>query len=287
MTIPLAVLIAAAAVAAALTVLFILRRLAPEEGFWGRPEPNHSGSAIAVMGGVFAILVAFVMFLAFQNFIDAKRSADLEAIAIEREFHAAEPFNPRLRSHLHGRLVCYGRAVVFTEWRELENGEHSELVDDWGLEGEAAVERADIGDPIEAYSLARFDEIESEREVGRRDRIQAAEGFVPPLLWVALLTGGTLLILYLMSFANPGIRPGLQALLLGAVTTVAALNLCVIRFLDTPFSGAAGSIEPTAMERTLSELDRELEAEFADTPIPCDGAGNPRDVSPGVGAEAA
>jgi hypothetical protein len=275
-TVPLALLIAAAAAAVALTLLFVLRRLAPDDGFWGQPEPNHSGSAIGVLGGVFAILVAFVMFLALQNFIDAKRKAEAEATAVERQFHVAEAFHPGLRTRLHGRLICYARAVSFEEWPQLEHAEHSELVDDWGLESEIAVERADLGDPVEAHVLGLFDELELERAEARRDRIAAAERFVPGLLWVALIAGGTVLILYLTTFANRGTRPALQALLVGGVAMVAALNLTVIRFLDSPYSGAAGSVKPTAMEATLEEIDRELQREFAGTPIPCDGSGNPR-----------
>jgi hypothetical protein len=84
-TIPLALTIAVLAVGVMLGAQALLRTRAPEDGFWGRPEPNHSGSVMAVMGGVFAILVAFVMFLAFQNFISAKRNADTEAVQGLRE----------------------------------------------------------------------------------------------------------------------------------------------------------------------------------------------------------
>lgn len=275
MTIPLALLIAATAVTAALTLLFVLRRLAPEDGFWGRPEPNHSGSAIAVMGGVFAILVAFVMFLSFQNFTQAKRDADAEAAAVEREFHTAEGVRPSLRARLHGRSVCYARAVIHDEWPKLEDGEHSELVDDWALESESPLAGANLGDAAEARVVAVFDDLELKREEARQDRILASERFVPGILWVALIAGGSVLILYVSTFANRSIRPVLQALLIGGLTTIAALNLSVIRFLDTPYSGAAGSIDPAAMELTLSEIDRELQREFPETPIPCDESGNP------------
>jgi hypothetical protein len=228
-----------------------------------------------VMGGVFAILVAFVMFLAFQNFVSAKRNADIEAVAIERQFHAARGFNPALRGELQGDLVCYARAVIDDEWPKLAEGEHSELVDDWGIENQAAVQQADFADPAEAESAQLVDQIEQDREQARRDRIAAAEGFVPALLWVALITGGTLLVLYILTFVNPGVRRRLQMLQLAGVTTVAALNLCVVAYLDTPFSGSSGSIGPSAMEHALSELDRELAAEEAAVPIPCDDSGNP------------
>jgi hypothetical protein len=135
--------------------------------------------------------------------------------------------------------------VVVDEWPKLEDGAHSELVDEWGLENESAVEAARLSDPAEAEAARFYDTIEQDREEARRDRVDAADGFVPALLWVALITGGTLLVVYILTFANPGVRWGLQALQLTAVTTVASLNLCVVAFLDSPFSGAAGSIEPT------------------------------------------
>ena len=275
MTIPLALAIATLAVGVVLAAQALLRSRAPQDGFWGRPEPNHSGSVMAVMGGVFAILVAFVMFLAFQNFVSAKRNADTEAVAVERQFHAAKGLNPSLRADVQGDLVCYARAVIEDEWPKLEDGEHSELVDDWGIENRAAVHRADFSDPAEAESATLFDEIEQDREQPRRDRIATAEGFVPTLLWVALIAGGSLLILYILSFTNPGVRRPLQMLQLAAVTTVAALNLCVVAFLDTPFSGASGSIGPSAMEHALEELDRELGMEQSSAPIPCDESGRP------------
>ena len=275
MTIPLAVGVAVVAVTAVLAAQALLRSRVPEDGLWGRPEPNHSGSVMAVMGGVFAILVAFVMFLAFQNFVTAKRSADTEAVAVERQFHEAGALHPALRRHVYGDLVCYSRAVIEDEWPKLEEGDHSELVDDWGLESESTFRLARLSDPAEAEASRQINEIEQDREEARRDRITAADGFVPALLWVALITGGTLLILYILSFVNPGIRRGLQMLQLAAVTTVAALNLCVVAFLDTPFSGAAGSVGPTAMERTLEELDRELELQPTPVAIPCDESGRP------------
>ena len=82
-------------------------------------------------------------------------------------------------------------------------------------------------------------------------------------------------MIYILTFANPGIRRGLQALQLAAVTTVASLNLCVVAFLDSPFSGATGSIESTAMERTLAEIQGELEEQTTPSPIPCDESGRP------------
>ena len=268
---------AAVALVVVLGLQSLLRHLAPENGFWGTPEPNHSGSVMAVMGGVFAILVAFVMFLAFQNFVSAKRNADTEAVAVERQFNAVEGFRPALRDELQGNLVCYARAVIDDEWPKLEQGEHSELVDDWGLESEAAVRRARLADPAEEQATRLFGEVDQDRLEARRDRIQAADGFVPALLWVALITGGTLLVLYILTFANPRVSRGLQALQLTAVTTVAALNLCVVAFLDTPFSGAAGSIGPTAMEAALSEeLERELEIAARPVTIPCNEAGRAR-----------
>jgi hypothetical protein len=94
MTIQLAVGIAAVVVAVAVAAVLVLRRIAPPQGFWGDPEPNHTGAAMGVIGSAFAILVAFVMFLAFQSFVNARQNINTEATATQHLFESAGLFRP-------------------------------------------------------------------------------------------------------------------------------------------------------------------------------------------------
>jgi Protein of unknown function (DUF4239) len=275
MSVQLALIITAVVVAVTAAVVLVLRRLAPPDGFWGRPEPNHSGSAMAVLGSAFAILVAFVMFLAFQSFLNAKRNVDIEATEIEHLFETADLFRAEVRDDLHGTAICYARAVIADEWPKMKHAGRSRLVDHWALALERAVEGADFANPRENQAYSDAAELDRTRQESREERLIEAEPFVPPLLWVALITGGTMLLAYMCSFANRSIRAPLQLILVSAVAMIGTLNLCVVRFLDTPYEDVAGSIKPTRMERSLATMESILAARFPDVRPPCNDAGKP------------
>ena len=88
-------------------------------------------------------------------------------------------------------------------------------------------------------------------------------------MWIVLIAAGVVVLASLLTFANPAIRPWLQAGVVGAVAGVVTLILCVITFLDRPFAGQAGAVTPSAMVATEEGLVRAIDREFAGTPIPC------------------
>jgi hypothetical protein len=51
--------------------------------------------------------------------------------------------------------------------------------------------------------------------------------------------------------------------------------LILLQFLDDPFHGGVGSLEPEAMERTLVIIEEEMEVIGGDVSLPCDARGNP------------
>jgi hypothetical protein len=48
-----------------------------------------------------------------------------------------------------------------------------------------------------------------------------------------------------------------QAAMVAAVAIIVVSGLVLVRFLDRPYEGKSGSIKPTAMERTLAQMERE------------------------------
>jgi hypothetical protein len=59
--------------------------------------------------------------------------------------------------------------------------------------------------------------------------------------------------------------------MVAAAAAVGAVNLCVIGFLDTPFSGAPGSVKPTAMRCALAHMEAGGPAA-----LPCDARRRPQ-----------
>ncbi len=266
MTIPLAVAIAGAAAAGAVALLLVLRRLAPDPGFWGDREPNHSGSAVGVLGSGFAILVGFVLSLAFGGFQAAQQGAEREAQATAELYQEARPLPAAVRDPLRRAVACYAVAVVRSDW-----GTAGDVAQHWPAVIAAVEQRANPTDPAQARVLDRLDASERDRVVGYLAREDHVAPAVPAILWVAMIAGGVLLVGYLCVFARPRTSTALQAYMVAAVAAVGAVNLCVIGFLDTPFSGATGSVKPTAMTYALAHMDTGGPAA-----LPCDARGRPR-----------
>ena len=79
----------------------------------------------------------------------------------------------------------------------------------------------------------------------------------------------------MLFFADRGEGPVTQALLMGSVAAVITVMLLLLGFLDSPFGSGVGTLEPTAMERTLRIADEALGAIGNTVRPPCDAQGRP------------
>ena len=96
-----------------------------------------------------------------------------------------------------------------------------------------------------------------DREQGRSDRIHGAIGIIPGPLWFVLLFIAVVIFAYALFFADSGERAKSQAMLMGSVVAVLTALLLLIQFLDDPYRGGFGGLQPVAMERTLGILEQE------------------------------
>jgi hypothetical protein len=90
---------------------------------------------------------------------------------------------------------------------------------------------------------------------------------------VVLLLSSSVIFVYMLFFADSGERAIVQALLVGTVIVVITATLFLIRFLESPYQAGTGTLQPDAMERTLSVLDQI--AEFTErAELPCNESGD-------------
>ena len=125
----LAPIIVVAVVSLAVTAKLLVRRRAPEGG-WFTDLPRSAGS-LSVIGTMFAVMLAFVILYSLQSFQHAREGAGIEAISVTELSAVAGTLPPPANDDLHGDLVCYGRAVVHDEWPAMRYGHSSELVESW------------------------------------------------------------------------------------------------------------------------------------------------------------
>jgi multisubunit Na+/H+ antiporter MnhB subunit len=261
------------AIAAAVGLMLLVRRWSPPGAAF--TDSDRAAGVFGVVGTGFAVLLAFVIFLAFESYDRAREQASREALATSQLYHTAKLFSPAERRKLQGELICYARAVVHDEWRTMRDGQESALVDGWLARIEQTIAILPIDGERERIAYGYWFDQSGECREARRGRLAEAAPFVPPLVWLALLLGGSLIIAYMCFYADRLERKISQAMMMAAVTAMVASGLLVVRFLDNPYENASGSIKPIAMTTTLEHIKADLGTPDGDAAIACDEHGFP------------
>jgi hypothetical protein len=98
---------------------------------------------------------------------------------------------------------------------------------------------------------------------------------IPTTLWIVLFVSAGILFVFMLFFADSGERAFVQATMMGGVAILVSSLLLLLWFLDNPYHGGVGSLQPVAMERTLVLLRQEANIAGGVDP-PCDASGSRR-----------
>jgi hypothetical protein len=269
----LAALLVVGASAAMIVAMLAIRRHAPEGGYFN--DGDRAAGVFGVLATGFALLLGFVIFLAFTRFDGSRAGAEAEALAVVQLFETAQLMPPETGTELAGEIECYARSVVHIEWPAMEAGHGTEEISPWGLSMLRTLQEVEPATASEQSAYDAWLAQSSARQEARRDRLHAADGVVPLPVWIVLLLSAVLVLGYLLFFADRGERAVVQGLLAGSVTAVVVASLLVLSSLNRPYDQNFGGIRPVAMERSLEIIASARGALGLDEPPPCDPAGRP------------
>jgi hypothetical protein len=273
MNVFLAAAITLAAVVIAVAAILLVRRRAPDGSYFA--DGDRAAGFFGVLAAGFAILLGFVVFLAFESYNQSKSGAETEALIVVQQFETAQFLPPAAGRRLGGELVCYARSIVHQEWPRMEAGNQGDVINPWAAAQFRSLKRADPSSPTQESAFDKWLEQTSGRELARNDRIHAASGVIPDPLWVVLIFSALMIFAYMLFFADRAERAVVQGMMIGTVAGVIVATLILIRFLDNPYHPGYGSLKPVAMERTLELLDQAREVVGDQRPPPCDDQGAP------------
>jgi hypothetical protein len=273
MSVALAALIVAATTAAAVAAMLLVRRRAPDGGYFN--DGDRAAGVFGVLATGFAVLLGFVVFLAFTSYDAARAGAEQEATIVAQQIATAQLLPPDVSGPLTAELTCYARSVAGVQWDRMEAGTIGEELNPWGVAMFETIETVEPETAAEQAAYGKWLDQTSDREQARVDRIHGAVGVIPTPLWFVLFFTSAIIFVYMLFFADSGERAIVQAVLMGTVTSVIVTMLILLQFLDDPFHGGVGSLEPEAMERALVIIDEQMEVIGFDEPLPCDERGNP------------
>jgi hypothetical protein len=267
-----AVLIVVVVTAAAIALMLVVRRNAPDGSYFH--DGDRAAGVFGVLATGFAVLLGFVVFLAFASYDAARSGAEEEALIVAQQVETARFFPAPASRELTGELVCYARSVAGVQWDRMQAGTIGEELNPWAGALFRTLQTVEPRTPSEQSAFDTWLSQRQSREAARNDRIHGAVGVIPIPLWVVLFFTSLLIVVYMLFFADSGERAVVQGLLMGTVVSVITSMLLLLTMLNDPFHDGVGGLRPVAMERALQVIDEELQVSGDDAPPPCDARGN-------------
>lgn len=208
---------------------------------------DRAGFILAVIGVVYAVLLAFVAIGVWERFQIAETRTYDEASAIATVYRDAESFPHPNR--LRRTLRAYLRSVIDVEWPQMARGDRSNL-NNALLEGADRQVRslpvASLGlANIQAQMLAAMDIALADRET----RLSMDASGINGVMWLVLIVGAfvTVAFTYLFGFD----QTFMQELMIGGLSFVIGLVLFLVIALDYPFRGGI-AVSPEAYRALLA-----------------------------------
>ena len=233
--------------------MLFVRRTAPDGSYF--KDGDRASGVFGVLSTGFAILLGFVVFLAFASYDTSRSGAEAEAQTVAEQIQTAQLLPVAVREEMSNALVCYARSVVNTEWPQMTSGVGPELTNPWGIAMFRTLEKIEPVKASEQAAYGKWLDQQSDRQSARADRTHGAEGVIPVPLWIVLFLSAGTIFVFMLFFADSGEWAVTQGMMMGVVAVVMSSTLLLLWFLDNPYHDGAGGLRPTAMERTLELLD--------------------------------
>jgi hypothetical protein len=230
-------------------------------------ELAHTDANVAIAGyvaaiaTVYAVLLAFVVFVVWGQLNEARRLVEAEANELENLLRLSQGLDEPQSSQARAALVAYAEAIVREEWsalRAAKEGRPDALQPSLGSLDAlwttfAAVEpRSYAQEVVYAQILERFDELTELRS----KRLLMNEQRMHPIMWV-LLIGGSVFTVGSMAFFQID-SSWVHAVLSALMGGVLAFVLYLIHDLDSPFEGV-WQVEVKPIWRVLRSCSRTTE----------------------------
>ena len=271
MNVFLALVVVTASAAVAIGAILLVRRNAPDGSYFH--DGDRAAGVFGVLATGFAVLLGLVVVLAFTSYDDSRAGAETEALTLAQQYEVANLLPPAAGRRLGSELVCYGRSVVHQEWPRMRNGTQTDAANPWGVALFRTLRGIEPKTASQQAAYAKWLDQRLDRESARSARIHGAVGVIPGPLWLVLFVIAAMIVGFMLLFADSGEPAFVQATLIGTVVAVMVATLLVIGFLNDPYRPGLGSLQPTAMQRTLRILDEERRIVGDTTPTPCDVRG--------------
>ena len=201
-----------------------------------RGNNEVAGFKFAVIGVLYAVLLAFVVIISWERFYDAERALAREAGASATIYRLCAGLDGSSAATVHENLAAYLRSVLADDWPAMVRGRSSAVTTRVLSDLYEVVARFQPDDlrssTLQKDLLTQLDELTR----ARRERLVMAEGTVPPVIWFVIFLGAALTISFTFFFGTENIIA--QSLMTGILAAIILSAVLVVIALDRPYTGA-------------------------------------------------
>lgn len=221
------------------------------------PQMMHAhndltGFIYQMVGVVYAVMMAFAVFIVWEQFDSTKTAVEQEANALASLYDIAHALPNDASANLKYDVMNYARVVAGDEWNQMASGRSSDA------SGKALAQMTRF--EREFFPQTDRDAILYDQAVGhiedlnsfRRLRLQASRGQIPQPMWVLLIGGGLFTVGFTALFGADNGR--LHMILTAGLAAALGFTLFIILALDTPYTGSF-RITPDPFQSALTQFE--------------------------------
>jgi hypothetical protein len=207
---------------------------------------DRAGFILAVIGVVYAVLLAFVAIGTWERFNQAEARSYEESEALATVYRDAESFPGA--APLRAMLRAYVRSVIDDEWPRMRRGQRGRASNALLESADRYVRHLPVGSvaaqDVHGQMLSAMDTALADRET----RLTIDFSGINGIMWVVLVAGAYITVgfTYLFGFE----RTVMQQLMIGGLSLTIGLVVFLVVGLDYPFRGSI-AVGPDAFRDLL------------------------------------
>lgn len=245
-------LIVGLSVGLALAGQYLVRRYVPFDVILEHHEVG--GFFLQIIGTAYSVLLAFVVFVVWTQFDDAKKITDTEANHLGDVYRLAQGLPAPAQQRIHDASRVYVRAVIEKEWSRMASGDDSpEALAALDTLWRVVRDDVSVQTPKESALYQGLLTQVTLVDDSRTQRLLAARDSIHPFLWFMLIAGAIITIVFTYFFGVRSFRS--QAIMTVALTTLISFILFLIAAFDRPFTGDI-RVPPESFQYTIELFDK-------------------------------
>lgn len=216
-----------------------------------RTNNEVAGFKFATVGVIYAVLLAFAVIVVWEKFNQAEAGVATEATAGVTILRLTQGIDPDHGAAVRKATIDYLTTTITRDWPAMEQGHLSAASTEALGKIYTALLKFHSVDaserPVVTEILRQVDRLSE----ARRERLLAADGTVPWIIWMVLFVGAFLTVSFTFFFGTENVRA--QAMMTAALSFLIFTGLLTIVAIDHPFAGTV-KIGPEAIAGVVADF---------------------------------